>query len=91
MNSVALSATHPVGKLLIDWSLSNAVTLGKTPYDFSMRFVDEANQFDASLNRMGHPRTFFDAANPDLNSSFLRSNDYVNSQTKENSKTALCI
>jgi hypothetical protein len=56
-----------------------------------MRFVDEANQFDASLNRMGHPRTFFDAANPDLNSSFLRSNDYVNSQTKENSKTALCI
>jgi TonB-dependent receptor len=91
MNSVALSATHPVGKLLIDWSLSNAVTVGKTPYDFSMRFVDEANQFDASLNRMGHPRTFFDAANPDLNSSFLRSNDYVNSQTKENSKTALCI
>ena len=88
MNSVALSATHPVGKLLIDWSLSNAVTLGKTPYDFSMRFVDEANQFDPALNRMGHPRTFFDAANPDLNSSFLRSNDYVNSQTKENSKTA---
>ncbi|MEM6321063.1 MAG: TonB-dependent receptor [Bacteroidota bacterium] len=86
----SLSGEHSWGKLLVDWSISSSKTEGSTPYDFSMQFNDNiSNPFDVGLNAMGHPRTFFAAATPNLQESFLRRNNLQATSTIEETQTAM--
>lgn len=85
--TLALSGNHKLKKMTIDWNISTSQTEGTTPYDFFMRFVDDQIPYDASLDRVGHPRTFLDGANPDLQSAYLRQNDLQSTSTLENSQT----
>ncbi|MEN0048202.1 MAG: TonB-dependent receptor, partial [Bacteroidota bacterium] len=84
-----LSGEHPLGKIVIDWSLSSAQTEGQTPYNHTMRFVDDSNAFDAGLDQNGHPNTYLDAVVTDLPNAYLRSSRQQESSTSERNNTAL--
>jgi len=84
----AFNGEHTLGKLFVNWNLSASRTEGSTPYDFEIRFVDNTQAFDPSLDREGHPRTFFAAANPNLQEAFLSRNDLDITNTLEETKTA---
>ncbi len=87
--SVSLFGEHDLGKATLDWSLSGSQSLGKTPYDFSMQFFDNSNPFAAGLNNDSHPNTYLAAANPNLTNTILRSGEFTNTQTRENTQTAI--
>jgi len=84
----SFNGEHSLGKLFLDWNVSGSRTEGSTPYDFQIRFVDNTEGFDASLDREGHPRTFLDASNPNLQEAFLSRNELDNTNTLEETKTA---
>ncbi|NRB53935.1 MAG: TonB-dependent receptor [Saprospiraceae bacterium] len=85
--TISLSGDHQFNKFSIDWSVSSAQTEGSTPFDFIMEFRDFKNPYDADLNRTGHPKTFLEAGNPDLQSAFLRENEFRSTNTQENTQT----
>ena len=85
----SLSGEHSIGKILLDWSLSSSKTEGSTPYDFTMQFTDNADSFDNGLDATGHPKTFFDAAQPNIDEAFLRRNNLQATNTLEETKTGI--
>ncbi|MEO0338626.1 MAG: TonB-dependent receptor, partial [Bacteroidota bacterium] len=85
--SVALSGDHQLNKLSIDWNISTSQTEGQTPFDFTMDFRDFKNPYDADLDRFGHPKEFLDASNPDIQTAFLRENEFRSTNTTENTQT----
>ncbi|HKK73488.1 MAG TPA: TonB-dependent receptor [Saprospiraceae bacterium] len=85
--SVALSGQHNLNKVIIDWNISTATTEGATPQNITMEITDNEISYDSDLDRNGHPRTFFGAANPDLQSAFLNELDTRDTRTFENSQT----
>ncbi|MFK7924958.1 MAG: TonB-dependent receptor [Bacteroidia bacterium] len=87
--SGTLSGNHNFNWLIADWSVANSASLGRTPYNYLIRFGDTQNDFDEDLNNDGHPRTFFAAATPDLIQSNLIGGESQDSQTFENTYTAL--
>jgi len=88
--SASLSGINPIGKFLVDWSLSSSLSEGETPYDFEMRFQTvPSNLFDSDLNREGNPRTYLAAANSNLDETFLDRNALRNTGTLERTNTAL--
>ena len=60
-----------------------------TPFDFFMRFIDDQIPYNSDLNRTGHPRDFLAASNSDLQSAFLRENDFESTSTIESTQTYL--
>ncbi|MFK7931953.1 MAG: TonB-dependent receptor [Saprospiraceae bacterium] len=84
-----LSGEHDFKGLVLDWSLSSSRTEGTTPYNFSMQFNDNSEAYDVSLDAAGHPRTFLNAANPNLEEAFLRENEEELTSTLEQTRTAL--
>lgn len=87
--SLSVSGEHAVGPLTVDWTLSNSRSLGQTPYNFTMRFVDYRNLFDPDLNPDGNPNTFFTAAQSDLSRTYLFSANQQNTRTEERTQTAV--
>ena len=85
--SLALSGDHKLSKVSIDWSIARSQTDGSTPYDFFMRFLDDQIPYDSDLNRTGHPRSFLGGSNPDLQSAYLRENDFRSTNTSEETQT----
>ena len=85
----SFSGEHSLGKLFLDWSLSGSKTEGSTPYDFTMQFTDNADAFDVDLNAVGHPQTYFEAANPNIDEAFLRRNNLQATNTLEETRTAI--
>lgn len=85
----SLSGEHSLGKLFLDWSLSGSKTEGSTPYDFTMQFTDNADAFDVELDAVGHPETYFEAANPNIDEAFLRRNNLQATNTLEETRTAI--
>ena len=88
--SLQLTGDHNFNRILVDWSVSSARSNGQTPFNYYMRFGDSQNDlFDENLNRSGHPKTFFDAANPNVGETNLERGEFNTSNTSENSLTAL--
>jgi outer membrane receptor protein involved in Fe transport len=87
--SLSFTGEHILGPLKVDWTVSSSETRGETPYDFSMRFVNNSQVFDASVDPNGQPSTFFSSAKPELSRSLLRSNSFQASSTNEKTNTAL--
>ena len=85
--TVALRGDHQLNKLSIDWNISTSGTRGRTPFDLEMELRDFKKNYDSDLDRLGHPRHFFDAANPDLESAFLDEIEFNSTSTEENSQT----
>ncbi len=85
----SLSGEHAVGKLFVDWSLSASETEGTTPYDFAMRFDDNANPYDTDLDADGDPGAFLESSNPDLQEAFLSRNNLQSTNNIEQTKTAM--
>ncbi|WNJ15908.1 TonB-dependent receptor domain-containing protein [Pontibacter sp. G13] len=73
----------------LDWGLSTSRSLGQTPYDFTVEFFDNVNVFDSDLNQDGDPRSYLASASPDLDRTILRESLYRNTQTLEDTRTAL--
>lgn len=88
LTSFSLQGEHPVGKVIIDWTAATTQSKGKTPFDFFMRFIDNAQAFDPSLDRDSHPRNYYAAAQPTLESSFLTENEFNTSSVNERTNTA---
>ena len=84
----SLAGDHPFGKLLLDWNLSRSRSEGSTPYNFIMRFRTASSPFENSIDAQGHPRTFFDAATPNLQETLLNANEHFSNNTLEESTTA---
>jgi TonB-dependent receptor len=82
----ALNGVHTFSKFSIDWVASLSRSNGNTPYDFNLTIQDDQRPFDSGLDRNGNPTTFPAAANPDLNTAFLASNDNRSSATVENNR-----
>lgn len=88
--SASFSGVNPIGKFLVDWSLSSSQSQGETPYDFEMRFQTvPTNLFDSELDREGNPINYLAAANPNLDETFLDRNALRNSETLERTNTAI--
>lgn len=87
--TVALSGDHPIGKIKLDWNLSTSHSEGSTPYSFDMRFVTASNPFNNGIDQNAHPKTFFDQANPNLQETLLRGNNFFDRNTSEESVTAM--
>ncbi|MEM9888096.1 MAG: TonB-dependent receptor [Bacteroidota bacterium] len=87
--NISMNGEHPLGKLIIDWSLSTAQTDGMTPYNLLARFPDTNNSFDPNLNPDAPPSTFLAAASPALESANLRSVRHQESSTSERNNQAL--
>ncbi len=87
--SLSLTGEHILGPLLVDWTVSTAETQGATPYDFSMRFVNNSQVFDPALDANGPPSTFYSSARPELSRTLLRSNRMRETATDERTNTAL--
>lgn len=88
--NVSLSGEHPVGKVLMDWTLSRSVSYGKTPYNFGMEFgsVQSPQSVFTNVNTKDHPRDYADLAILG-NDAMLRSGTYSESSTYEGSTTAI--
>jgi TonB-dependent receptor len=89
LGTFALSGEHPLGKVKLDWNISQSRSEGSTPYNFQMRFRTASSPFDASLDPNDHPRTFFSHAIPNLSETLLVGNDYFQRNTLETSTTGL--
>lgn len=87
--TAALSGEHPLGKLMLDWNLSASRSEGSTPYNFDMRFVTASNPFNSGIDQNAHPKTFFAQANPNLQETLLRGNNFFDRNTLEESVTAM--
>ncbi|MFT7235970.1 MAG: TonB-dependent receptor [Cyclobacteriaceae bacterium] len=90
LGNLSLSGLHPVGKMLMDWTLSRSVSEGATPYNFNMEFENESDAlFDGTITEDDHPRTYLGAANLTTDKTNLRRNTFSQSLTAEASNTAL--
>jgi len=87
LSSFTLQAEHLVGKSTIDWALSTSLSEGQTPYDFEMLFENTRQVFDTDLNSDGNPSTYYGAATPDLATTYLRSANFMTSETRERTNT----
>lgn len=88
LTSFSLQGEHPIGKIIMDWTTATTQSKGKTPYDFFMRFIDNAQGFDPELDNDSHPRNYYGAANPTFEQSFLTENEFNNSSVNERTNTA---
>lgn len=86
LTSLSLQGEHPLGKVILDWTLATSESQGKTPHDFSMRFVNNSQVFDPTLNGNSHPRNYYGAATVDLGQTFLWAADANNSSTEEKTR-----
>ncbi|MEL6649653.1 MAG: TonB-dependent receptor, partial [Bacteroidota bacterium] len=87
--SGTLSGNHNFNWLIVDWSLANSSSLGRTPYNYEIEFSDTKNQFDDELNQDAHPRNYYAAATPDISETNLVGGEFNGSRTFENNITAL--
>lgn len=87
LTSFSLQGEHPIGKVIMDWTAATTNSRGRTPYDFSMRFVDNSRAFDSALDRDSHPRNYYDAASPTLAQAFLWEADHNTSSVNERTNT----
>ncbi|MCB0642034.1 MAG: TonB-dependent receptor [Phaeodactylibacter sp.] len=83
LTSLSLQGEHPLGRLLIDWTLATSASEGKTPYDFTMRFVNNSQVFDSALDKNSHPRNYYAAASVDLAETLLWNADVDVTSTSE--------
>ncbi|MEM6377733.1 MAG: TonB-dependent receptor [Bacteroidota bacterium] len=88
LTSFSLQGEHPIGRVVMDWTAATTQSKGRTPYDFQMLFTDNAQGFDPGLDNDGNPSNYYAAANPTLEQSFLRSNQFNNSDVTERTNTA---
>lgn len=87
--SISLTGEHSLNSVIIDWTISSSESRGETPYNFNMAFQDSRQAFEPGLDATGNPRTFLDAARPDLERTLLRSASMTMSETNEQTNTAL--
>lgn len=88
LTSLSMQGEHPLGRVLADWTLATSKSEGRTPYDFMMRFVNNSQVFDSSLDNDSHPRNYYDAASVDLAETFLWNADVDESSTNERTNIA---
>ena len=89
LSSFTFQAEHLIGKSTLDWAASTSLSAGNTPYDLDMLFENTRQVFDPDLNTDGHPRTYYGSANPDLATTYLRSANFMTSETSERTNTFL--
>jgi len=87
LTSYSLMGEHDLGKLKVDWAAATSNSRGETPYDFAMLFENTSQVFDASLDANSHPRNYYSAANVNLEESYLRTANHLNSLTDERTNT----
>ncbi len=87
LSSYTLQSEHLIGKSTIDMAVSYSISSGRTPYDFAMLFENTNQTFSSSLNTDSHPRNYYSAATPDLNNTYLRTANFDNSSTEEQTNT----
>ncbi|MEN0002986.1 MAG: TonB-dependent receptor [Bacteroidota bacterium] len=83
LTSLSLQGEHPIGRVIVDWTLATSESAGSTPYDFTMRFVNNSQVFDPSLDNNDHPRNYFNAASVDLAETILWNADIDETSTNE--------
>lgn len=89
LSSFTFQAEHLVGRSTLDWAASTSLSAGSTPFDLDMLFENTRQVFDPDLNTDGHPRTYYGSANPDLANTYLRSTNFMTSETGERTNTFL--
>lgn len=89
LSSFTFQAEHLVGRSTLDWAASTSLSAGSTPFDLDMLFENTRQVFDSDLNTDGHPRTYYGSANPDLANTYLRSTNFMTSETGERTNTFL--
>lgn len=83
-----LSGDHNLDFMKIDWSLSSSESIGRTPYNYEIRFNDSENTFtDTEIGNQAF--TFYDAANPSVPGTNLVGGEHISTDNAENSVTAL--
>jgi len=90
MTTMSLGGDHSFGRIQLDWNLSSSTSKGRTPTDFLINFnsVTVGGVFDPELNRTGHPASFLEASNLDVEEIYLYNNDLFDTETFENTKAA---
>ncbi|MEL6676445.1 MAG: TonB-dependent receptor [Bacteroidota bacterium] len=84
----ALTGSHKLGRVNVDWAASEALSRGRTPYDFTMRFFYNDDPFVDGFNPDNNPQTYLAAAQPDFSKTILRSNGVDMSETLERNRSA---
>lgn len=87
LTSFSLLGEHLLGKSTIDWAVASSESKGETPYNFEMLFENTSQVFESSLNKDDHPRNYYGAANTDLADTYLRTANFENSATNEQTNT----
>jgi len=87
LGSILFQAEHDLGRVIIDWGVSRSRTQGETPYNFEMLFENTNQTFDSALNTDSHPRNYFGSAMSDLPSTYLRTANFNETSTTENTNT----
>jgi TonB-dependent receptor len=87
LSSYTFQAEHLIGKSTVDWAASTSLSRGQTPYDFEMLFENTRQVFDPELNTDSNPRNYYGSATPDLATTYLRSANFSNTETRERTNT----
>ncbi len=87
LTSFTLQGEHLLGKSTLDWTGATSKSKGETPYNFAMLFENNSQVFETSLDANSHPRNYYASATPDLANTYLRSADFRNSLTEEQTNT----
>ncbi len=91
LTTLSLSGDRSLGKVNIDWGISNSRSKGNTPYNFYMYFpsITYGGLFDPELDKISHPKNYLDAATLDTDEIYLRRNVLDERNANEYTNSAL--
>ncbi len=89
LTSFSLQGEHTIGKSILDWTIASSNSRGETPYNYTLRFENNSQVFDPSLDADSNPSNFYGAATPDFANTYLRTGNFDNTATNEKINTAV--